>query len=54
MKYDSKVSALEELDDLKLMTIDEIHGILTSSERRIGKNGSSKKEGTFKFISKMM
>ena len=30
MKYDSKVSTLEEQDDLEHMTVDEIHGIFTS------------------------
>ena len=38
MKYDSKVSSLEERDDLKLMTIDELHGIFTAYEMRKGKN----------------
>ena len=40
MKYDSKVSSLEERDDLKLMTIDELHGIFTAYEMRTWKNGS--------------
>ena len=53
MKYDSKVSNLEERDDLDAMTIDELHGIFTSYEMRTGQNGSSKKEATFKSISKI-
>ena len=32
MKYDSKVSTLEERDHLKLMIVDELHGIFTSYE----------------------
>ena len=40
MKYDSKVSTPEEQDDLKLVTVDELHGILTSYEMRAGHNGS--------------
>ena len=51
MKYDSKVSSLEERDDLKLMTIDELHGIFTSFEMRTWQNGSSKKESSFKALS---
>ena len=34
MKYDSKVSTLEEQDDIKLMTIDELHGIFIAYETR--------------------
>ena len=52
MKYDSKVSSLEELDGLKLMTVDELHGIFTAYEMRTWQNGSSKKEETFKDLSK--
>ena len=44
MKYDSKVSTLEEQNDLKLMTIDELHGIFTAYEMRTGKNGSQRKK----------
>ena len=51
MRYDSKVSSLEEQDDLKLMTVDELHGIFTSYEMRTRQNGSSKKEAAFKSIS---
>src|SRR5882757_4198323 len=34
MRYDPKVSTLEERDDLKKITIDELHGILTAYEMR--------------------
>ena len=53
MKYDSKVSSLEERDDLKLMTIDELHGIFSAYEMITGQNGSSKKEATFNGVSKI-
>ena len=48
MKYDSKVSTLEEWDDIEHMIVDELHGIFTSYEMRIGQNGQSKREATFK------
>ena len=44
MRYDSKVSTLEERDELKIVTVDELHGILTAYEMRIGQNESSRKE----------
>ena len=52
MKYDSKVTTLAERDDLKLVTVDELHGIFTACEMRTGQNGSTKKEATFKALSK--
>ena len=53
MKYDSKLYSWEELDDLKLMIVDELHGIFTAYEMRTGQNGPSKKEATFKVVSKI-
>ena len=44
IKYDSNVSTLEERDDLKLMTVDELHGIFNAYGMRTRQNGSSKKE----------
>ena len=38
MKYDSKVSTLEERDDLKLMTVDELHGIFNAYGMRTRQN----------------
>ena len=52
MKYDWNVSTLEERDDLDLVTVDELHGILTAYEMRMGLNESSRKEGLFKASSK--
>ena len=48
MRYDPKVSNLEERDDIKKVTMDELHGILTAYEMRTGQNGSSRKEAAFK------
>ena len=48
MRYDPKVSTLEEQDELKKVQMDELHGIITAYEMRTGKNGSSRKEATFK------
>ena len=52
MKYESKVSTLEEQDDLKKVTVDEVHGILTTYEMRTGQDKKSKKEVVFKVTSK--
>ena len=48
MKYDSKVSTLEERDDLDLMIVDELHGIFTAYEMKTRQNEPSKREATFK------
>ena len=48
MKYDSKVSTLEEWDDIDLMTVDELHGIFTTYDMRTGQNEPSRKEAAFK------
>ena len=48
MKYDSKLSTLEERYDLDLVKVDELHGIFTAYEMRTGKNETSRKEATFK------
>ena len=52
MKYDSKVSTLEERHDLDKLIVDELHGILTAYEMRTGLNQSSRKEEVFKASSK--
>ena len=52
MKYDSKVSTLEERDDLDLVTVDALHGILAPYEIRTGLNESSRKEEAFKALTK--
>ena len=50
MKYDPKVSTLEERDDLDALTVDELHGIFTAYEMRMGQNDFSRKEAAFKAI----
>ena len=50
MKYDSKVSTLEERDDLDALTVDELHENFTTYKMRTGHNDSSRKEATFKVI----
>ena len=52
VKYDSKVSTLEERDDLDDMTVDELHGIFIAYEMRTRHNEPSRKEATFKSLSK--
>ena len=52
MKYDSKTSTLEERDDLSSMTMDQLHGILTTYEMITGQNKTSKGEAAFKVTKK--
>ena len=52
MKYDSKVSTLEEWDDLEHMILDELHGIFTAYEMRTWQYGISKKDEDIKIQSK--
>ena len=44
MKYDSKVSTLEEQNDLDIMPVNELHESLTAYEMRMGQNDPSRKE----------
>jgi hypothetical protein len=48
MRYDAKVSTLEDREDLDKLTMDELHGILIAYEMRTGQEKSSKRETTFK------
>jgi hypothetical protein len=48
MRFDSKVSTLEERVDLATLIMDEIHGIFTSYEMRIERDNLSRREGAFK------
>ena len=48
MRFDSKVLALEERKDLDKLSMDELHGILTTYEMRTKQEKQSKKEATFK------
>lgn len=47
-KFDSKVFAVEEAQDLKTFSMDEMYCSLTTYEMRIGKAKSTDREATFK------
>jgi hypothetical protein len=47
-KFNPKVSAIKELDDLKTLSIDQLLGTLTTYEMRINKNKSITREASFK------
>jgi hypothetical protein len=47
-RFNSKVSAIEEISDLKMLTLDKIIGTLTSYEMRITKGKSITREASFK------
>jgi hypothetical protein len=51
--FDAKVFIIEEIKDLDKLTIDELHGILTTYEMRIEKEKPSKRELFFKATKKM-
>jgi hypothetical protein len=48
MRYDAKISTLEDRDNLDKLTMDELHGILIAYEMRTRKERPSKGEMTFK------
>jgi hypothetical protein len=48
MRYDLKISSLEEREYLATLSMDELHGILTTYEMRIEKENQVTKEATFK------
>lgn len=50
-KFDSKVSSIEEIEDLKKLIVEQLHGILTAYEMRKG-SPSDIRETTFKDTSK--
>jgi hypothetical protein len=47
-KFNPKVSAIEELNDLKTLSIDQLLGTLTAYEMRINKDKSITREASFK------
>jgi hypothetical protein len=47
-KFNPKVSAIEELNDLKTLSIDQLLGTLTTYEMRISKDKSITREASFK------
>ena len=48
MIYNPKISTLEDRENLDMITMDELYGILIAYEMRIGQDNSQKKEATFK------
>jgi hypothetical protein len=47
-KFNPKISAIEELNDLKTLSIDQLLGTLTAYEMRISKDKSITREASFK------
>ena len=47
-RFNPKVSAIEELNDLKTLPIDQLLGTLTAYEMRISKHKSTTREKSFK------
>jgi hypothetical protein len=53
LKYDAKVSSIEETRDLTIMTMDELHGSLIAYEMRTStESDQPNNETTFKAINK--
>ena len=52
MIYNPKVSTLEYQENLSTLTLDELYGILTTYELRIGRENFPKEEATFKVLKK--
>ena len=48
MRFDSKISTIEERIDLDTMTVDDLHGTLTTYEMRTEQEDPSRKEVDFK------
>ena len=49
-RFNPKVSAIEELNDIKTLSIDQILGTLTAYEMRISKDKSTTREASLKQI----
>ena len=52
MLYNPKVSTLEDRENLKELTKDELYGILIAYELRLGHENLPKGEATFKVLKK--
>jgi hypothetical protein len=48
MRYDAKISSVEDRFDLSSLTVDQLHGIFIAYEMRTGNNKSTKDEIAFK------
>lgn len=52
-KYNAKIFAIEEARDLKTLTIDDLHGMLTAYKMRTFDEETTKRETTFKSTNKI-
>ena len=52
MRFDSKISAIEERSDLNTIIVDELHGTLTAYEMRIEQEYPARKEAAFKVFNR--
>ena len=52
VRFNSKISALEERTDISTLEMDELHGILTAYEMRNFGEDSFRKEVAFKAVKK--
>jgi hypothetical protein len=52
LRFDAKVSSIEEMKDLDSLTMDELHGILIAYEMRTEKENPSKKEECWQMFNK--
>jgi hypothetical protein len=48
LRFDPKISSLEERADLATLSMDELHGIFTTYEMRTEKDNPTRKEVAFK------
>jgi hypothetical protein len=48
MRYDANISTIEDRPDLEKLTVDELHGILTTYEMRTGTGKTIKRRNNFK------
>ena len=52
MSFDSKISPLEESEDLDTLSVDELHGIITTYEMGTKQENPTRREVTFKVSKK--
>ena len=48
MRYDANISTIEDRSDIDTLIVDQLHGIFTAYEMRIGNDKSLKREKVFK------
>lgn len=52
MRFNAKISAIEEMTNFKDLKMDQLHGTLTAYEMRVGLEKSETKEAAFKVSNK--